>query len=126
MSRYITNPKEDKKIIDDIKTVWMAGGSDTEACAYAGISKERFKDLLETNARLKNQKEAFQSMPAMRARLVVSKALDRGDVKTAKWYLEHKCSNEFNKKITTESEVASTVTVEDKEEMFKRLLENIE
>jgi hypothetical protein len=60
----------------------------------------------------------LQQKPAIKAILVINKALKEGDVSTAKWYAERKIKDEFSLKTETEhsGEVKSKVVYIEKEE----------
>lgn len=60
----------------------------TEACHYAGITRQTYYNWLEWHAEFANKMEQAKMMPNRRAKEVVIKAIDEGDVNTAKWLLD--------------------------------------
>lgn len=95
------------EIISKLEEVFSIGGTDEEACFYAGIGKttlynyqKEFPDYLE-------RKDALKEKPILKARQTVVKAL--GDPNFAFKYLSKKRKNEFGDSI----EVSGHLTISD-------------
>lgn len=76
----------------------MIGASDREACMFSGISPSLLYDYQQKNAEFLEQKETWKQQLAFKARRVVAEKIKRGDLTTAKWYLERKVKQEFSLK----------------------------
>ena len=59
----------------------------------------------------KEKIEIWKSYEKIKARMVVHKALDKGDRDMAKWYLERKAKDEFNTKMEIDAAVKDKVKV---------------
>ena len=61
------------------------------------------------------------------AKMTVSKSLKKGDIKTAKWYLERKAADEFSTKsaVAFEGGVIE-LSLEEKEKALKELVEKFD
>ncbi len=81
------------EIISKLEEVFAIGGSDLEACFYAGISHESLYKYQRENPEFTERKEALKERPILKARQTIVKSLD--DPINAKWYLERKKKKEF-------------------------------
>lgn len=82
--------------IDKLRTAFLMGCSDIEACLYADISKTALYNYQQKNPSFVDQKEQWKEQLTLKARTVIANALNNKDENTAKWYLERKAKNEFN------------------------------
>ena len=82
--------------IDKLRTAFLMGCSDIEACLYADISKTALYNYQQKNPDFVDQKEQWKEQLTLKARTVIASALNNKDENTAKWYLERKAKNEFN------------------------------
>lgn len=78
-----------------LREAFSAGSTDKEACAHAGISESTLYDYQVSNPDFLDEKEALKEMPAIAARMLVSRKV-KTDVNTATWYLERKKKEEFS------------------------------
>lgn len=72
------------------------GFSIENACIWANISKQTFYTYCEKNAGFLDRCKTLQKKPLIKSILVINKALNEGDVGTAKWYAERKAKDEFS------------------------------
>ena len=86
--------KMSKETIAKLEEVFSLGGSDSEACFYANISKQTLYNYQKENPEFVDRKEALKEKPILKARQTVVKALD--DPKDAQWFLERKRKEEFS------------------------------
>jgi len=86
--------KMSKETITKLEEVFALGGSDSEACFYANISKQTLYNYQKENPEFVDRKEALKEKPILKARQTVVKALD--DPKDAQWFLERKRKEEFS------------------------------
>lgn len=101
---------------------YKGGAVDVEACAYAGISNDQLKYFKEKHPEFSEIKKLCLSIPDLRARTNVVNALDT-DLDTAKWWLQHKLSKEFNSKSTIEHDgQLGTFTIEPEQQKAVKAL----
>lgn len=84
-----------KETIDKLEAVFSLGGTDTEACFFAGISHQTLYDYQAKNPEYLERKEALREKPILKARQTVVKALE--NPADAQWFLERKRRQEFGK-----------------------------
>lgn len=103
--------------ISKLEVAYKVGADDTEARLFAGLSESRFELVLQKYTLLPRYIESWKAHMELKARGVLSKALDAGDIATAKWFLERKKRGEFGNKLEIESHRTLrkeiTVTVQD-------------
>jgi len=88
------------EVIRKLEEVFALGGTDLEACLYAGISKSAFYDYQQENPKFLERKEALKETPILRARTTIINSLENPI--HAQWYLERKKRNEFSTRTETE------------------------
>lgn len=82
------------KMTDDtvrkLEEAFTMGCTDVEACLFAGITKPTLYDYCAANPGFSDRKEALKTMPAVKARNLLFRALESGeaDMKTAQWMVE--------------------------------------
>ena len=81
--------------IDKLRTAFLMGCSDVEACLFADISKTALYNYQQKHPEFVDKKEQWKEQLALKARIVIADALNNKDENTAKWYLERKKKNEF-------------------------------
>ena len=82
--------------VKKISEAFAMGSTVEEACLYAEISRQTFYNWRDENKDLFDTIESFRLNPILKARKVIMDNLDKGDVKTAMWYLERKKRDEFD------------------------------
>lgn len=82
------------EIISKLEEVFAIGGSDNEACFYAGIGKSTLYNYQQEHPEFVERKEALKERPILKARQTVVKSLDDADM--ALKYLERKKKDEFS------------------------------
>lgn len=87
--------------VNKLEEVFAIGGTDEEACFYAGISRQTLYDYQAKHPEFIDRKEALKKRPILKARQTVVKSLDDPD--HAKWYLERKQKNEFSQRTETDN-----------------------
>ena len=80
------------------------GLTDEECCAYAEIAMSSLYNYQNANPDFLDKKNKWKKNPVAKAKHTIYKNLD--DPKTAQWYLERKCKEEFSIKV--EQEVTNT------------------
>ena len=101
-----------------LKEGFAQGFSVRNACIWADISQDTYFDYCKKHPSFSDQCKTLQQKPLIKSILVINKALNEGDVSTAKWYAERKGKDEFSLKTETElsGEVKSKVVYIEKEE----------
>ena len=82
--------KMTKDALSKLSEAFVWGCTDVEACSNAGISPSALYRYQEKNPEFRERKEVLKSNHAMRARRVISDALDESDLATAHKVIERK------------------------------------
>ncbi len=104
--------------IAKLKEGFAQGFSVRNACIWADIGQDTYYDYCKKFPEFSDQCKTLQQKPLIKSILVINKALNEGDISTAKWYAERKAKDEFSLKTETEhsGEVKSKVVYIEKEE----------
>jgi len=100
-------------VLNKLEEVFALGGTDQEACFYAGISHQTLYNYQEKNPSFVDRKEALKETPVLLARRTVNKSLAE-DVNSAWKYLERKdkrLSPHSTVDVTTAGEPLHTINV---------------
>lgn len=105
-------------VIAKLEEGFAFGFSVRNACIWADISQDTYFNYCKKYPNFSEQCKTLQQKPLIKSILVINKALDEGDVSTAKWYAERKCKDEFSLKTETEhsGQIQSKVVYIEKEE----------
>ena len=102
MAKKLGRPK---RITDEelqkLETAFKMGCNNSEACAYADLAERTFYYYIEQNEDFLQKINKWKKNPILKAKLTIFKNLD--DEKTAQWYLERKCKEEFSLKQVVET-----------------------
>ncbi len=80
-----------------LDVAFSMGMTPTQACMFADkLPRSTFYDWLKNNPDYSDRIEDLKSYPIMKAKTTIFQNLS--DVDVAKWYVEHKCSEEFSTK----------------------------
>lgn len=123
-----------EKVNDDIWTAvieaWENGLSDREAAFRASrytnipLTANEIKQWKKDDPRIAELCEMLKDDLKATAKMNAAKLLKQGDDKTTRWYLEHKCPEEFSTKSAVAFEGAAiTLSLEEKEKALKELVE---
>lgn len=88
------------------------GLSKTQAFRYAGISKDTYYRAIKTDEEFADKMRVAQERLNFRAREVVAKSIEGGDVRTAQWWLERKQKDEFSQRKETTGSGGGAIKVE--------------
>ena len=114
--------KIDKEVVGKLEQAFKMGATDREACYYANINPDTLYEYQKRNPEFTEQKEAWKQNPVLKAKNTIFKSLD--DPRTAQWYLERKCKEEFStqSKLELESKGINIVVAdEEHKKMFEEL-----
>lgn len=110
---------------------WENGLSDREAAFRASRSTEKpitaseIKIWKKENPQIAELCEMLKDDLKATAKMNAAKLLKAGDDKTTRWYLEHKCPEEFSTKSAVAFEGAAiTLSLEEKEKALKEMVES--
>jgi hypothetical protein len=117
------------EVIKKLKEAFSQVFSVRNACIWADIGQDTYYDYCKKNPNFSEQCKTLQQKPLIKSILVINKALNEGDISTAKWYAERKAKDEFSLKTETEhsGEVKSKVVYIEKEEKenYKKHIDKI-
>lgn len=99
------------ELVSKLEYGFMRGLNDTEACCYAGISRETLYSYIKKNPAFADRKEELKSHPSTKAKLNITEAIANGDTDLAKWWLERKNKQEFSTKQEIDAKVDEKVTI---------------
>ena len=112
-------------IVKKLQKAFELGLNVTEACNYAEISRQTFYYNFENSIDFFDKMQRAIFTPKMNALEVVRKAISKGDVSTAKWYLEKKHSKEFGIKAQPDEITVTAIKQENTISVFKEIIEEI-
>ena len=97
VGRKLFDGKDETMVLQKLEEVFAIGGTDTEACFYAGIGTSTLYEYQKDNPEFVERKEALKEKPILKARQTVVKSLDNPDM--ALKYLERKRKAEFSLRV---------------------------
>lgn len=116
-----------------VVSAWENGLSDREAAFRASretetvIKASEIKEWKKANSEVTELCEMLHDDIKAVAKMNAKKLLDAGDDKTTRWYLEHRCPEEFSTKSAVQFEGAVVeLSLAEKEEALAKLVENFE
>lgn len=101
------------KTIEKLSEAFKLGCTNREACFYADIGESTYYDFLKEHPEYSDKFNMYKDYEKIQARLVVHKALEKGDRDMAKWYLERKAKDEFSTKQEIDTNVNNRVVIID-------------
>jgi hypothetical protein len=110
------------EVLQKLEQGFKIGLTDTECCCYADINLSTLYEYQKRNPEFLYKKEKWKQNPIAKAKHTIYKNLD--DAKTAQWYLERKCKEEFStqSKLELESKGINIVVADDE---HKQMLEDL-
>lgn len=107
-----------EQTLQKLKEGFAQGFSIENACIWADIAESTYYDYASKNPNFSELCKTLQKKPLIKSILVINKALNEGDIGTAKWYAERKGKDEFSTKTETQlsGEITEKVVYIDKEE----------
>lgn len=88
------------EVLAKLEQGFKIGLTDTECCCYADIDEATLYRYQKENPEFSEKKRKWKQNPVAKAKHTIYKNLD--DPKTAQWYLERKCKEEFSIKVEQE------------------------
>lgn len=74
--------------VQKLEEAIKCGSTVEDACSYANISRSTYYNYLNTNMAFLDKMNSAKIYLKFKSKLVVMKAIEKNDLKTAKWYLE--------------------------------------
>jgi hypothetical protein len=110
------------EVLAKLEQGFKIGLTDTECCCYADIDEATLYRYQKENPEFCEKKRKWKQNPIAKAKHTIYKNLD--DAKTAQWYLERKCKEEFStqSKLELESKGINIVVADDE---HKQMLEDL-
>lgn len=93
--------------VNKLEQAFALGANDTEACGYAGISRQSYYKQLKSDAEFSDKIARQKTLLPLKAREELHKLIKQGDAKSILWYLDR-----VEKKHKAESSVAVSNAVE--------------
>lgn len=94
--RRLFDGKNHDNVIQKLESAWALDCTDSEAAAFAGISKAALSGFLKNNPHISEQKERLKQFPVLKAREILHGAIEKGDAVLALKYLERKLKEGFS------------------------------
>lgn len=108
----------------EVKKYLAQGHTVVDACYMAGVKKSTWYKYCKEEGITHEELDLIRRTPSRMAKaVVVEDIVENKNVITAKWWLEHKESEEFNTKVEQNVKVAPVLPMEDKEEALRKYLE---
>lgn len=85
-----------------LREAFKLGSSDTESCAYAGISLDTLQNYCKKHPEFAVEKEKLKLLPILKAKANVVGAIAAGDLGQSNWYLERRARKEFSTRVENE------------------------
>ncbi len=88
-------------VIQKLRTAYTLGCSDREACFFAEIGRQTMYRFEKRNPDFRDQKEGWRMALILKARTVIIRAIENGNLELSWWYLSKKCPQEFGQSSTS-------------------------
>lgn len=108
-----------QSVLLKLEEAFAMGCTDKEACFFAGISPSTLYLYCNEEPEFSERKETLKQNPILKARKTVYD--DLSDSKTAQWYLERKCKDEFSQRQEVKAQIVENL--EEAAEKIKKALE---
>ncbi len=93
--------KMTKDTLQLLRDSFSWGCTDTEACCYAQISTSTLYSYCQDNPEFLELKNKLKDMPTMKARRIITSALDKDDLNTANRVIDRKDGQKITQDITS-------------------------
>jgi hypothetical protein len=85
-----------EEVISKLLEAFSMGYKVNHACLYAEICKQTFYNYCNKTEGFLEHCHELRQHPSIKAIALINKAINEGDVNSAKWWLERKCKEEFS------------------------------
>ncbi len=94
--RPLFDGKNESEVVAKLQYAFSIGAPTSEACNFACISTDSFYRYCQKHPEFRDKIELLQTTPTLIARMNIVRALQMGDLKISRWYLERKRPQEFS------------------------------
>ena len=88
------------EVIRKLEAAFLVGATDLEACVAGDISKTSLYKYCEENPEFAERKETLKNQPTLKAKVIVSKALDDDDLNTAHRVIDRKEGQKIKQEVS--------------------------
>ncbi|MCC2615943.1 hypothetical protein LJ739_06790 [Aestuariibacter halophilus] len=88
------------EVLRKLEEAFSWGCTDAEACVYANLAPRTFYDYCEQNEEFSQWKEVLKDSPTMKAKSIIKKSLDDGDIGTANQVINRKEGTKVRQELT--------------------------
>jgi len=99
------------EVIQKLREAFLRDCTTEEACFYADVKKSTYYGWLKQYPELLDEFTDCRNRPVLKAREVITNALESGDRATAQWYLTKKIPDEFGER--SKVEITGSINKED-------------
>lgn len=89
--------------LERLRELFIEGISDERAAKIVGIHPDTLYKFCQKNPAFSREKEALKNDPILKSIKLLNRAIDAGDINSAKWLLERKVKDEYS--VRTELDV---------------------
>lgn len=80
--------KIDEGVVNKLEQAFAIGASDSEACSYAGISRQTYYSYVKNNSEFLDRVNQLKSKLPMKAKSELARMVQNGNEKAIFWYLD--------------------------------------
>jgi hypothetical protein len=91
-------PVTTNKVTAKLVAAFQNGLNITQACLQAGISDDAYYNRMKSDQQFNEEMTKAKEFPSMLSRRVVVASIQKGNAKSATWWLAHKNRDEFSTK----------------------------
>lgn len=117
--REVLNAKAEALLVASLQN----GLTVEQSCRQAGIGTTTFYDRQANDSEFADKISAAREFTEVNARRRIAEAIDAGDMKTARWYLERKAKREFSSRHEHTGADGTPISEGMSEEKYNALLE---
>jgi hypothetical protein len=90
-----------ESVIRKLEQAFLVGATDTEACLNADLPISTFYDYCRDNPLFSDRKEVLKNQPTLKAKMIITGALDSDDLNTAHRVIDRKEGQKIKQDITS-------------------------
>lgn len=87
------------EVLIKLETAFSVDATVREACIFAGISEAPYYNYVKDHPEFKEKVENLRAQPILKCRQNVMSAINSGDRRMSRWYLERKNKQEFSTRV---------------------------
>jgi len=114
----------DSATVQKLEAAFRDGFSVSAACYLSGISRSTYYDHCEHNEDFSDKMNVAKQWVTEQAKKVVVQAINKGDLPTAKWWLERRAKDEFSREANNDREAELDKQIKRYERMITDFMDN--